>query len=521
MWVAAERWPAALAAYPDATRRTVSRRSHASVKQEWTSIEARVAIVRGLIDTSGPISAEQIALLTTLTLSQVNAALEALEGEGIVLRGQFTPSDSDAAEGDVEWCHRRLLARIHRLTLDGLRKQIQPVSVSTLIRFFARHQGVDPSTRRSGASGLFDVVSLLQGVDLAAAAWEPQVLSARIRQYEPGWFDELCLTGELGWGRLSPPKPSGDKPKRSSGLTKVAPLSLWLREDLSWLRAFVAPPEPATLTETATAILGCLRDRGAMFAADLLHELQTFPGPLEDALSELVSRGWITADGFAGLRQLIATRSDSKNGRGRSATKLVRARRTVAGAGRWSILMRPEDPAETSERAEQVEQWAWQLLRRWGIVFRDLLQRESATPPWFELLQVFRRMEARGEIRGGRFVTGVAGEQFALPDAVARLRKLRDDGPARELVVVSGADPLNLVGILTDHSRVPSIAGNRIAYVDGVPLAALQAGETIYFDETSESLREQLEQALRSGRAATTVDGSTPVAEVSTLEVRN
>ncbi len=503
VWVAAERLPVALAAYPQAIPDPPVAVPE-NLRRSWTNIDARIAIVRGLIDTSGPITAEQIAGLTTLTVSQVSACLEALEGEGIVLRGHFTPRDEvPTSDTPIEWCHRRLLSRIHRLTLDGLRKQIEPVGVATLIRFFARQQGIDASTRRSGANGLFDVIAMLQGIDLSASAWEQQILPARIRQYEPGSLDELCLTGEVGWGRLAPPKQVPDKPRRSSGVTKTAPLSLWLREDLPWLRGFAEPPEDATLTATAKGILELLQLRGAMFASDLLSELQTFPGPLEDALSELVSRGWLTADGFSGLRQLISDRSGGSNGSGQSVPKLVRARRTVAGAGRWSILPRPQPAAERDARTRQIEQWAWQLLRRWGIVFRDLLQRETAAPSWFELLQFYRRMEARGEVRGGRFVTGVAGEQFALPDAVSRLRKLRDEGPKRELLVVSAADPLNLVGILTPHPRVPSIAANRVAYLDGVPVAAKQGGETVYLIDASPDLREALEHGLQYGGSRT------------------
>lgn len=505
MWVPAERLPAARAAFPNANVEPPVA-VPGSVRHDWESIEAKLAIVRGLIETSGPVTAESIAATTSFSLGQTNALLEALEGEGVVLRGTFTPREE--AEDVVEWCHRRLLSRIHRLTLDGLRKQIEPVGVPTLIRFLARHQAIDPDTKRSGANGLFDVISMLQGLDLSAGAWESEVLSLRLRDYDPAWLDELCLTGEIGWGRLSPPKQTSDKPKRSTGVTRAAPISLFLREDLPWLQAFIASSEEETLTQTAQAVLEILHIRGAVFASDLLHELQMFPGPLEDAISELVTRGRLTADGFSGLRQLIAERNGSSGRHSQKKPKLLRARRTVAGAGRWSMLARFGAPADVDARRHAVEQWAWQLLRRWGIVFRDLLVRESGTPPWFELLQVYRKLEARGEIRGGRFVTGVAGEQFALQEIVSKLRKLRDQGPGRELVVVSGADPLNLVGILTPHPRVPSIGSNKIAYVDGVPLAVLQGGEVIFSQDLSESLKASLYDALKRGRRRTTVPES-------------
>ncbi|MBD3674041.1 MAG: DEAD/DEAH box helicase [Planctomycetaceae bacterium] len=496
-WIAAERLTMALAVYPEATPDPEVTLPE-QLKTEHTSIEARLAIIRGWIETSGPVTAESLAERIGMTVSQVNATLEALEGEGIVLRGQFTPTDDK--ERPVEWCHRRLLARIHRLTLDGLRKQISPVGVPTFIRFLARHQGIDPSTKRSSANGLFEIISMLQGLDLSATAWEESVLPLRVKDYDPGWLDELCLTGEIGWGRLSPPKQDADNPTPSRGVTRAAPLTIWLREDLHWLREFVNVPESETLSETARSVLEFIQTRGATFATDMLHELDLLPAPLEDAISELVTRSWLTADGFAGLRQLIADRSDIPNTFSKKPPKLVRARRTVAGAGRWSVIPRPQILLDRDTHRDYVEQWAWQLLRRWGIIFKDLLQRESATPSWFDLLQVYRKLEARGEIRGGRFVSGVAGEQFALPDAVRKLRKLRDEGPNRELLVVTGADPVNLVGILTEHPRVPSIATNKVAYVDGVPLAALQGGDVIFFTDLGERMQSHLADILKHGR---------------------
>jgi len=496
-WVATERLSMALTAYPEA-KPDPPVEVPEQLKIECSSVEARMTILRGWIETSGPVTSEFLAEKLGMTISQVDATLEALEGEGIVLRGQFTPTDE--TERPVEWCHRRLLARIHRLTLDGLRKQISPVDVPTYIRFLARHQGIDPSAKRTSANGLFEIVSMLQGLDLSAAAWEESVLPLRVKGYDPGWLDELCLTGEVGWGRLSPPKQDADNPSPSRGISRLAPLSVWLREDLPWLRSFVTLPASESLTGQAREILEFIQNRGASFSTDLLHEFSLVPAMLEASISELVTRSWLTADGFSGLRQLIANRNSASRNSRRNTSRLIRARRTIAGAGRWSLIPRPQVLLDRDTHRDHVEQWAWQLLRRWGIVFKDLLQRESSAPSWFDLLQVYRKLEARGEIRGGRFVSGVAGEQFALQDAVGKVRKLRDEGPNRELLVVSGADPVNLVGILTDHARVPSIASNKVAYVDGVPLAALQGGEVIFYTELTEQMQVHLSEVLKHGR---------------------
>jgi len=497
-WVATERLSMALTPYPNA-KPDPPVEVLEQLETECSSVEARMAILRGWIETSGPVTSEFLAEKLGLTISQVDATLEALEGEGIVLRGQFTPCEENSPP--VEWCHRRLLSRIHRLTLDGLRKQISPVDVPTYIRFLARHQGIDPSAKRTSANGLFEIISMLQGLDLSAAAWEESVLPLRVKGYDPGWLDELCLTGEVGWGRLSPPKQDADNPSPSRGVSRLAPLSLWLREDLIWLRSFVTLPESEMLSGQATDILEFIQKQGASFSTDFLHEFSLVPAMLESTISELVTRSWLTADGFSGLRQLIANRNSASRNSRRNRPRLNRARRTIAGAGRWSLIPRPKVILDHDTHREHVEQWAWQLLRRWGIVYKDLLQRESAAPSWFDLLQVFRKLEARGEIRGGRFVAGVAGEQFALQDAVSKLRKLRDEGPNRELLVVSGADPVNLVGILTDHARVPSIASNKVAYVDGVPLAALQGGEVNFFTDLTEQMKLHLNEVLKHGRS--------------------
>ena len=445
----------------------------------------------------------------------------------------------------LEWCHRRLLARIHRLTLDGLRKQIEPVGVEVFLRFLTRHHGVSWSHRRGGANGLFEVIAQLQGLDIPSVAWERDILPLRIENYQPEWLDELCLTGEVGWGRLFPPPRNPDKSRPMASLTRVAPISFFLREDAAWLSTLSPELDLEGLSSPARHVYELLTARGAMFAADLLAATRMLNDHLDDALGELVARGVLTADGFAGLRSLVGEKPPSSRRPPRHHAERKRTSKTAIG--RWSVRSRldrecgsetrgqgdkgmggqgdkkacrefsspalsiplspcPASPIEhrPTERTPSIaEDWAWQLLRRWGVIFRDLLAREDGAPSWFELLQVLRRLEARGEIRGGRFIAGVAGEQFALADSVQQLRRLRDEGSKQELIVISGADPLNLVGIVTQHDRIPRTASNRVAYLDGVPIAGLHGGDVRWL---SEAPREQMALALERLRQHKLVD---------------
>lgn len=554
-WAATERIPAVLAEFPQAQLHPAVSVPE-GVRHDWESTDARVARVRGLLETCGPIRAEAVQLRVGITSSQATAALEALEGEGIVLRGQFTgrslgpdfskaSRDEEAGQEELvgcetecgcedeesrnfpselstEWCHRRLLARIHRQTMDGLRKQIEPVGVDVFMRFLTRHHGVSWSHRRGGANGLFEVIAQLQGLDVPSVAWERDILPLRIDEYRPAWLDELCLTGEVGWVRLFPPKRTADKSRPMASLTRVAPVSLFLREDSRWLSARLAEIDLTGLSSPSRQVFELLKSRGAMFAADLLSATRMLNDHLDDALGELVARGAVTADGFAGLRSLVGEKREASKRPSRQ--KVDRKRMVKTAVGRWSLRAEavhsldanPITPAKPSSRKQAdtasrpampqavevgtelldtalpelnpqqvAEDWAWLLLRRWGVVFRDLLEQEDGCPNWFELLQVLRRLEARGEIRGGRFITGVAGEQFALTDSVQQLRRLRDEGAQRELIVISGADPLNLVGIITRQERVPRTASNRVAYLDGIAVACLQGGDVRWLSEVA------------------------------------
>ncbi len=525
-WAPTERLPAVRVAYPEATlERDLP--VPEGVQAEWTDIDARVALVRGYLDACGPTTAAVVGELLSLPERQVFACLEYLEGEGIILRGRFTPEGvrfvgeqtlpiehgfvpdgaSDSAlnvgtetaavvEMPIEWCHRRLLARIHRLTLEGLRKEIEPVEVDTFLRFLMRHQGLATGAKLTGTNGVYQVLGQLQGIDVPAVSWERDLLPARVEKYQPAWLDELCLTGEIGWGRLFPPKRDPDRSRPMASLTRVAPVSIFLREDIVWLTARSPVLDPLTLSSPAQELFELLTARGAMFAADLLSSTRLLPAQLDDVLGELITQGFVTADGFGGLRRLIASKSSSNHRDAQGSRRgAVRTRQSTSGVGRWSLWRRPLDPALAPETL--TEQWAWQLLRRWGVMFRDMLTREAGAPQWWELVQVYRRLEARGEIRGGRFITGVAGEQFALGDTIRTLRQLRDAPGEQELVVISAADPLNLVGILTQHPRVISTASNRVAYLNGKPLAALQGGEVLRFGDIPREIEKALAEKFR------------------------
>jgi ATP-dependent Lhr-like helicase len=448
-------------------------------------------VLRGWLDSSGPQRATDLAAMLAVAAERVAAGLARLEGEGQVLRGRFTAAARDEG-AEIEWCNRRVLARIHRLTLGRLRREIAPVSTADLVRFLARWQRLASGTRLHGASGLLQVVRQLQGCEVSAGAWERHVLPARIERYEPEMLDQLCLSGEVMWGRLSPhpafdavevDAESARPPARRRRVrpTRVAPVALFLREDLEWLMPpadnDAGPGEGpgCVLSHPAEAVLDALRRRGASFLRELVTETGRLPSEVEDGLWELVAAGLVTADGFDNLRALI----DPKRRRGEGRFRAARPRHA---AGRWALLApaRGDGAATAGDGAatvgdgrprERADAYARQLLERWGVVFRDLVRRESLMPPWRDVLGALRRMEARGEVRGGRFVSGFVGEQFARPDAVELLRIVRRDGDREQGVRVAAADPLNLAGIVTPGPRVSVLSGELVDILE--PAAAL------------------------------------------------
>jgi ATP-dependent Lhr-like helicase len=393
-----------------------------------------VAIIRGWMDCVGPTTAAWLAERTGLRPADVEIGLARLEADGQVLRGKFRPDATD-----TEWCHRRILARIHRATLGKLRREIEPVSSLDFYRFLCRWQHLTPGSQLHGVEGLLQVVRQLQGYQIPASAWESQVLPRRVAHYTADLLDQLCLSGEVMWARL-------DRPDARVRATRVAPVSLFLRSDASWLMTPGGAME-LDLSHAASDVLRELRDHGAAFFQELQQGSGRLASEVEDGLWELVAAGLVTADGFDNLRSLVDPKRRAGEGRGRLA-------RPRHAAGRWAIVRYRGEPPSAEVRAES---FARQLLVRWGVVFRDLLARETSAPPWRDLLPPLRRMEAQGEIRGGRFVAGYGGEQFARPEAVDLVRAMRRS--ADEVRIdVANADPLNLVGILLPGSRVSVLA---------------------------------------------------------------
>lgn len=416
-----------------------------AVAQAIPDEAAVLAILRGWMDSIGPTTAEALATRLGLTLEAVDIGLAQLEAEGPILQGHF-------ASEAKEFCHRRVLARIHRLTLSHLRKEIEPVSAADFMRFLTRWQHTEPGTRLHGPDGLLQVLKQLQGYEISAAAWEETILPRRIANYQPELLDTLCLAGEVMWGRLSP-HPSLETPTgRRVRPTRVAPLAIFLREDAPKL---LPPPSThlPTLSHPARDLLTALQAKGARFFNELLRDTGLLASEVEDGLWELVAAGLVTGDGFENLRALIDPKRRSGVGRARTS-------RPRHAAGRWALLDR-------AESATELEFFAHQLLTRWGVVFRDLLARETLSPPWRELLQVYRRMEAKGEIRGGRFVAGFLGEQFSRPEALDLLRHIRRSEKSSADVEISPADPLNLTGSILPGARTGALTNTAIRIIEG------------------------------------------------------
>jgi ATP-dependent Lhr-like helicase len=411
-----------------------------------SEIDVLVSLVQGWMSHSGPTTGAELGTVLGLGSDRVDEALLRLEASGWALRGRFTGADG------LEWCERRLLARIHRLTLGALRREIAPVTAAEFMRWLLDWQHLTPGSRLSGEHGTLEALRQLQGFEAPASAWERHLLPDRVANYDPAELDRLSLTGVVGWGRLSPHPAMtltpGDDARRVVP-TSAAPITFFVREDADWM----VPPAtrdrtPAGLSYNARDVFAYLERAGASFFLDIARGVKHLNAEVEAALWELVTAGLVTADGFDSLRALIDPRRRAGQGN-------ARAMRPRHGTGRWSIL----SPHPAADRTHVVESACRMLLRRYGVVFRELVSREANVPPWRELLLAFRRLEDRGEVRGGRFVSGFLGEQFAMPIAVESLRALRHRPAAATEVTLSAADPLNLVGVVIPGDRVPAIAG--------------------------------------------------------------
>jgi ATP-dependent Lhr-like helicase len=464
-WVASERVPVFTRIFPSASFQVpLPTLAAAEVSRE----EALLACVTGWIAHSGPVTANQLANGLALPVPDIEKSLLHLESRGVAMRGKFTAAASDEIAsastvlGSIEWCERRLLARIHRLTLGRLRKEIHAVSPAQFMNWLLSWQHIAPGTQLSGERGTLEAVRQMQGFEAPANSWERQILQRRIAGFDPKVLDQLCLTGAVGWGRLSPHPATLEAltdGKRRVIPTSVAPITFFVREDADWMipRRESADAQPTGLSADAAAVLQFLRQRGASFFVDIVRGTAKLKAEVETALWELVAAGLLTADGFDNLRALIDPKRRSGQGSGRTS-------RPRHSAGRWSLLYADQ----SHDRSRSLEATCWMLLHRYGIVFRELLTRETILPKWREVLITLRRFEDRGEVRGGRFVSGFLGEQFALPMAVESLRAKRKQDPSGQITTISAADPLNLVGIVVPGERVPANSGRAVAFRDGV-----------------------------------------------------
>ena len=476
LWCTTQRRPAVSALFPDL--------SPVPVPEDPDVVAA--SVLRGHLDTLGPVTVASLCEATALDRSTVQIGLARLQQEGFALSGNFEPG-----VGDLQWCARRLLSRIHVYTQKRLRQEIEPVTAQDLMRFLLRWHHVAPGTQRQGRSGLLAVIEQLQGFELPAGTWESAVLPGRIEHYRPAWLDELCQTGQVAWGRIKVRDGVGEGdpagvagagalargPARLASVTsRATPITLLLRADLAWLlqagRGGAVPAEP--VAGASHDIIEALRERGAMFLPEVAAAARRLPAEVETALWDGVARGLLTADGFSAVRSLLAGRQVASHNqwqgrrglrRGISGARAGAASAAATGGGRWSLVPVAGEAVDGDELAEAV---AEQLLARWGVVFRDIVSRETLAIAWRDVLWALRRMEARGTVRGGRFVTGFSGEQYALPEAVDELRRVRRRPRDGETVHLSATDPLNLVGILTPGPRVPAVRTNTVTFVDGL-----------------------------------------------------
>jgi ATP-dependent Lhr-like helicase len=489
-WIAAERLPEMAAVHPAMTVTPALETPPSRASRPWTRELALVELVRSRLTLVGPTTAAALSTSLAITEPDALAALIALETEGVVLRGRFS------GPGELEWCDRRLLARIHRYTLNRLRAEIEPISPADFQRFLFVWQHVDPAQRLTGVEGLRTILSVLDGVELPAKAWERAVLPARLDRYDKSWLDMLCLTGETAWARLSV------APERAPGRSGAMRVALFLREHADAWHALrsggdgeIAAREndgvERRLSDDSRQVLRTLRTRGATFLSELVRACALEGGAVRSAIADLAAAGLIVSDGFAGVRAVMRMR-------------LRPAGPGQDHVGRWSPVQLEVSPLD---REAAVETQARALLTRYGVVFRRLLARETNAAPWRALTAVYRRLEARGEIRGGRFVSGMSGEQFALPEAVERLREVRKSGRDGRLITISGVDPLNLTGVLTSGERVRSLTSSRLVYRDGVALAAMEGDYVRPLTEIDPTIAGGIASALAGRRLPPVTSG--------------
>ncbi len=484
---ATERLPQLAALYPD-HRLEPEVTLPDWLKEETHSQEtAAREILRGRLEGLGPVTLERLIADTGLDVKHIEAALLALETEGFVFRGRYSPGLVQE-----EWCERRLLQRIHRYTIESHRQSVQPVSLQDFMRFVFAHHKLGAAFPQTGPESLQRALEKLEGIAAPAAAWESDILPARIDRYDPNWLDVLCISGRVIWGRFKAAKPSANGGHRQSAV-KSTPISILSRSNAPLWAAFSqSPEEPVPLGSDARLIEEDLKQHGASFLDDMLKRTRLLKTQAETALGELVANGRVNNDSYTGLRSLLTPARKKPGGHGRRRGH--RAAFGIEHAGRWSLIAQGGDalPPDDEALTELVSVY----LKRWGVLFRKLLERETFAPPWRVLVRLLRKMELRGELRGGRFVAGVGGEQFAFPETVDRLRQIAKQEKTRERIVLSAADPLNLLGVILPGDKAARIAHNRVLYEDGVPIAVWEAREVRFLKPLDGEKQAAARQAL-------------------------
>jgi ATP-dependent helicase Lhr and Lhr-like helicase len=486
-WIAAERLPQFLVLWPAAKFDAVITAPD-EYARDWSREEALTEILRGRLEGLGPTTADELAAPLGLGPQDIAAGLAALETEGFALRGRFT-----GAAGAEEWCERRLLARIHRYTVGRLRAEIQPVSAAEFLRFLFGWQRVAPDAHMEGPDAVEIIVRQLEGFEAPAGAWETEILPARLTEYEPAWLDDQCLSGRIAWARLRPRSAAANRSERTSSPVRTTPITLLARRHAALWASLSTTADAPDLSSRAQSVNDYIRQCGASFFDELVEGTGLLRPQVEEALAELVASGLVNSDSFAGLRALLVPADRRGGGRRRRAAVF-----RMEDAGRWALARRGQSPPQV--KPEAVEHLARALLLRYGVVFWRLLEREAPwLPPWRDLLRVYRRLEARGEIRGGRFVAGFSGEQFALPDAVGMLREVRRKPASDEWISLSGADPLNLAGILTPGPKLAALTGNRLLYRGGLPVALFAGGEVQFLVDLDAGTQWEARKSLLRG----------------------
>jgi ATP-dependent helicase Lhr and Lhr-like helicase len=456
MWFAVEKAKMVELLYPQVVfHQTLSSFDEPILEQE----ESVLRLLQGWLPFIGPVTSHHLSQAFELELKTVDQALLRLEGTGLILRGSFKTKEA-------EWCERRLLARIHRLTLGKLRKAIEPVCAAEFVRWLLTWQHVTPGTQLNGEQGLLAIIKQLQGFEAPAKVWERGILSKRVKDYQPAMLDLLCMRGQIGWGRLSSSIVAQNNmseevlQSKSITPTSISPITFFIRDACQWMPGQSHDPSlqvPRGLSDLAQRLYDFLEKHGASFFSDIAHEVHALNCEIERGLWELITAGVATADSFDNLRALIDPRR-------RLGTYKRRQGQLQYSTSRWSLLKTSKE----SDISRHLEAVCWMLLTRYGVVFRDLLAREKGIPRWRELLMTFRRLEDRGEVRGGHFVDGFLGEQFALPFAVDSLRAIKKQNASEEVVTISASDPLNVVGFILPGDRVPAMSGKKVRFKNGM-----------------------------------------------------